>query len=102
MSVYYFIHLLLCIIGYEVRKSIYTGGILNKINQYVVINTSTVEFGLINNKILVPGAGLGRLSLELAANGYKYYYICNSISIIYIIIYILNLSHKSYMIIHII
>lgn len=49
--------------GKAVRRTIYTEGILPLLGRYLDPGP--------NVKILVPGAGLGRLAVELAASGYR-------------------------------
>jgi hypothetical protein len=49
--------------GKVVRRKIYTEGILPLLRRYLDPGP--------NVKILVPGAGLGRLAVELAASGYR-------------------------------
>eukprot|EP01041_Mallomonas_annulata_P001436 gene1436-2762_t len=53
--------------GLKVRKALYADGILHYLQVYCDKS--------LGNKVLIPGAGLGRLSLEVAAMGYKYDYV---------------------------
>ncbi|CAM9301158.1 unnamed protein product, partial [Ectocarpus fasciculatus] len=58
--------------GREVREVLYKGAILQSLQRYLPCDLSTAP------AVLVPGAGLGRLAVELAVSGYRYiYYLTN-------------------------
>lgn len=54
--------------GVDVREMLYKNGISRTLHRHVPRDSSAA--------VLVPGAGLGRLAVELAVDGYKYVLIC--------------------------
>lgn len=60
--------------GREVREVLYKGAILQSLQRYLPCDLSTAP------AVLVPGAGLGRLAVELAVSGYRYiHYLTNEL-----------------------
>ena len=62
--------------GADIRKVLYTDGVIKQLEQYLPVcnnhhhgnhNRDSYE---VNPRVLVPGAGLGRLAVELAVRGY--------------------------------
>lgn len=58
--------------GLETRKWLYDEGILPALQSAVPLDRNSQGLTVVNSKrILVPGAAMGRLAVELAALGYR-------------------------------